>query len=94
VHLHNLAAVDQARGRAEEAEQQYRQALALKEQLLGPDHPEVGLVANNLGTLLCEQQRDTEAAGFYRRALVIAERCYPPEHPATMAIRHNLSRIG
>jgi Tfp pilus assembly protein PilF len=40
VHLHNLAAIDQACGRLDQAERRYRRALAVKEQLLGAAHPE------------------------------------------------------
>src|SRR2546430_11883784 len=39
--LNNLAAVRQARGTTGEAEAFYRAALAIKERLNGPSHPEV-----------------------------------------------------
>jgi tetratricopeptide (TPR) repeat protein len=89
VHLHNLADIEQAAGRPTDAERLYRRALAIKERLLGAEHPEVGLVANNLGTLLQLQHR-AEAADWYRRALAIAERAYPANHPAITRIRRNL----
>ena len=57
VQLHNLADVSHAVGDLAKAEELYRQALALKEDLLGRDHPEVARVVNNLGTLLREQGR-------------------------------------
>jgi tetratricopeptide (TPR) repeat protein len=89
VHIHNLAAIDQASGRLGDAERGYRRALALKESLLGGDHPEVGLVANNLAVLLLSRRRDTEAAELLNRALSIAEHRLPPGHPTTLTIRHN-----
>jgi hypothetical protein len=55
VQLHNLAAVEHAVGRLAQAESLYRQALSLKQQLLGADHPEVTLVAHHLATLLMER---------------------------------------
>jgi tetratricopeptide (TPR) repeat protein len=94
VHLHNLAAIQQALGDAARAEKLYREALAVKESLLGGEHPEVGLVANNLGTLLHDQGRDAEARECYRRALAIAERAYPPAHPVTNSVRRNLDRLA
>ena len=39
VNLNNLAGVRQAQGRVAEAEALYRRALAIKETLLGGDHP-------------------------------------------------------
>jgi tetratricopeptide (TPR) repeat protein len=94
VQLHNLAALDQACRQPQRAEQRYRQALAIKEDLLGPDHPEVALVANNLGTLLHQQQRTAEAAELFRRARTIAERSYPPDHPTTTSILRNLDALA
>lgn len=93
VHLHNLAHLEQSDGRPGRAEVLYREALAIKERLLGSGHPEVGLIANNLGTLLHDQRR-SEAADWLRRALTIAERAYPPDHPVTVRIRRNLDRLA
>jgi tetratricopeptide (TPR) repeat protein len=92
VHLHNLAAIDQADGMSEAAEQRYRQTLAMKEELLGGEHPEVALVLNNLGTLLDQQDRAGEATECYERALRIAEPRLPHDHPMVERIRHNLAR--
>lgn len=94
VQLHNLAAVEHASGQPGRAEELYREALALKEELLGPDHAEIALLANNLGTLLHERQRGDEAAVLLRRALAIAERGYPANHPVTADIRRNLGTVG
>jgi hypothetical protein len=72
----------------------YRQALSVKEELLGGGHPEVGLVVNNLGTLLMEQGRHAEAAECLRRALTIVERTYDPGHPLIGRVCRNLERCG
>jgi len=94
VHLHNLAAIHQSCGELVEAERLYRQALALKEQLLGADHPEIALVANNLGTLLRDQHREAEAVASFRWALDIAERTLPSDHVTTTTVRQNLDRLA
>ncbi|MFD6162897.1 tetratricopeptide repeat protein [Nocardia sp. NPDC060256] len=70
----------------------YRQALTIKQRILGGDHPEIAVLTNNLATLLHQQQRHTEATEYQRRALHIATRTLPPEHPILAAIRHNLAR--
>ena len=62
--------------------------------MLGPEHPEVALVANNLATLLSGLGRGPEAAELYRRALAIVARSYPPEHPTSCAIRANAASAG
>jgi tetratricopeptide (TPR) repeat protein len=87
VQTHNLASVHQSSGRLREAEELYLKALASKERLLGPNHPEVAVICNNLGTLVSDQQR---AVSYLQRALSIAEQAYPADHPVIAAIRHNL----
>ncbi|GIJ43821.1 hypothetical protein Val02_07070 [Virgisporangium aliadipatigenens] len=83
VHLHNLAGIDHVEGRTADAERRYRQALAVKEELLGPDHPEIAAIAHNLARLL----RTPESAALVRRAsAIVAERC-PPTHPVAVALR-------
>jgi tetratricopeptide (TPR) repeat protein len=92
VQLHNLAGVEHATGRSAVAESHYREALAIKLRLLGPDHPEVGLVTYNLATLL-EQDEPAAAVGLCRRAVAIAERSYPSYHPTIVRMREQLDRM-
>ena len=49
----------------DEAEALFRRALALKEKLLGADHPDVAVTLNNLGLLLKKQGKLAEAAESY-----------------------------
>jgi tetratricopeptide (TPR) repeat protein len=83
VQLHNLAAVDHAAGSLAAAEEGYLRALAIKEELLGSDHPEVGVICNNLGTLRPDQD-------WLDRALAITGRALGAGHPTTRAVRLNL----
>lgn len=66
-----------------QAEPLYRRALALREQYLGPEHPQTAPILHNLAML----QRDTgnvvEAEQFYQRALTIREQHLGPEHLQT-----------
>lgn len=93
VQLHNLVAIEHGADRPAVAEDVYRQGLSLKELLVGPDHPEGGVVANNLGTLLAERGHTREAIDCYGRALAIAERACKPSHPVIGRIRANLARL-
>ncbi|MEU7141629.1 tetratricopeptide repeat protein [Nocardia sp. NPDC046473] len=91
VQLHNLAAIEQTLGDTDTAERHYRQALTIKERLLGSEHPEIALLTNNLATLLHQQERHAEAVAYQHRALSIATRTFAPEHPVVVAIRRNLA---
>jgi Flp pilus assembly protein TadD len=55
------------------AEPLYRQALAIQEQLQGPEHPAVAETLNDLGTLFDMWGRPAEAESTHRRALAINE---------------------
>ncbi|HEX7979154.1 MAG TPA: serine/threonine-protein kinase [Gemmatimonadaceae bacterium] len=69
-----LAGVTHAHGDLTAAEGHYRRALAIRESLLGPEHPLVARVVHGIGALRADQGRLDEAETEYRRALRIDER--------------------
>jgi tetratricopeptide (TPR) repeat protein len=64
-----------------EAEPLLRRALAVREQVLGPEHPDVATSLDNLAQLYGATGRPAEAEPLYRRALAVRERALGPEHP-------------
>jgi tetratricopeptide (TPR) repeat protein len=64
------------------------EALAFREQALGPDHANVAISLNNLAVVYRAQGRYAEAEPLHKRALAISEKVLGPEHP-TVAIRLN-----
>jgi hypothetical protein len=79
-NLHNLAALEVAEGNWAAAERLYRRSLAIKEKLLGPDHPDTALTVAGLGAL----SRDET---LLRRALGIFESSLDPAHPLLATCR-------
>jgi hypothetical protein len=71
----------------------YRRALALKEKLLGPDHPDTALTLNNLAVLRNEHGNTAEAVALYRRAIAAFERTLGKRHVKTRTCRDNLRRL-
>src|SRR5580700_11430318 len=61
-------------GRYAEAIPLAQQLLAIREKVLGPDHPVVVVALNVLGWLYGNQGRYTEAEPLYKRALAINEK--------------------
>jgi len=57
VQLHLLATIDHESGRMDRAERGYREALSIKERILGPGHPEIAIISDNLGALLHDRRR-------------------------------------
>jgi serine/threonine protein kinase len=70
-----------------------KEALALKESLLGVDDPDVGLSSGNLGYVLEKMGRHEEALRFVERAIDIGERKLGSQHPRLAMYLDNLGVI-
>jgi len=68
----------------------YERALAINEQVLGPEHPATAASLNNLGFLLKSLGDYAAARPYYERALAIYEQVLEPEHPDTALSLNNL----
>jgi serine/threonine protein kinase/tetratricopeptide (TPR) repeat protein len=79
--LSALGNVYYGEGKFAEATEHYRRSVALREQALGPEHPDVARVLNNLGIALRDQNQYREAAAQLERAVAILEKALGPEHP-------------
>lgn len=60
---------------------------------LGPDHPNVAFVLNDLALLRIAQGRYSEAEPLYLRALAIREKALGPEHPNVATSLNNLAEL-
>jgi tetratricopeptide (TPR) repeat protein len=72
----------------------YERALAIREKVLGPEHPDTAYSLNNLGFLLQSQGDLAGARPYCERALAIFEARLGPEHPNTKIARRNLASLG
>ncbi len=86
--LNHAGAYLQIRAQFAEAADMLRQAAAVYEADLGPDHPAVATSVNNLGLVLKSQGDLDGAKECYERSLRLGEATYGPNHP-TVAIRVN-----
>ena len=72
------------------AEDLLREAAALQEQTLGPNHPDLANTLNNLG-IVCEMtDNPIDAEHYFRRAHAIAIATLAPDHPFVATSRKNL----
>lgn len=67
----------------------YRRALAAREKVLGPEHPNTLSSVNNLAALYESQGRYGEAEPLHRRALAGREKALGLEHPDTLSVQLN-----
>jgi tetratricopeptide (TPR) repeat protein len=79
------------RGRYQQAEAPLQQALAWREQHLGPEHSETAQSLNLLARLYVSQGKYAEAEPLYKRALAINEQQLGPTHLATAISLNDLA---
>jgi eukaryotic-like serine/threonine-protein kinase len=89
--LNNLGLVHLATGAYEDAKAVHERALAIREQALGPEHPDVARSLNNIANVHQTMGAYDDAKALYERALAIREKALGPEHPD---VAGNLSNIA
>jgi tetratricopeptide (TPR) repeat protein len=77
----------------EQAEPLLQRALAIRESVLGPEHPDTATSLNNLAELYHSQGKYEQAEPLFQRALAIRERVLGPEHPDTANTLNNLASL-
>jgi tetratricopeptide (TPR) repeat protein len=71
----------------EQAEPLFQQALAIRQKVLGPDHPDTARSLNNLAALYYNQGKYEQAEPLYQQALAIWQKVLGPDHPSTMILQ-------
>src|SRR5262245_45614534 len=79
-----------AAGNYSSAQEPCRQAAALHEQTLGPDHPDLANTLNNLGVVCEMADNPIDAGHYFRRAYTIATATLAPDHPFVATSSKNL----
>ncbi len=87
--LNTLGAAVAALDRRDEAESLYREALGMRERLLGPDHEDLATTLQNLAALAYQRGDIPEALLDYERAAGIYARAYPQGHPDRATVLNN-----
>jgi tetratricopeptide (TPR) repeat protein len=97
-YLGAAAELSYAFGEFQETEQLLLQVFKIQEKLLGPEHPDLAMILNNLGVLRHAQGRHSEAEAFYHWALEICESHKNPGDPDVLNLRQNyaafLTEVG
>ena len=65
--------------------------MAIRENALGPDHPDVANTLSNLGALYDYLRRYPEAEPLFKRALAIDQKALGPDHPEAGHLLNNLA---
>lgn len=89
--LSDLASIERAAGRGEQAESAYRRALEVTEAALGPEHRLVADRLTDLALFEHDRGRFDEAEPLYRRALDVKEKLRGPGDPEVAAALNDLA---
>jgi tetratricopeptide (TPR) repeat protein len=81
------------RGEYEQVESLQQRALAIREQVLGPEHEDTSVSLNELAVLYYKQGKYELAEPLYRRSLTICEKVYGSEHQQTSIRLNNLALL-
>jgi len=87
-----VAPVYEACGQTSRAEDLYLRALAYRERVLGPEHPDVATVRVDVARLYRAHGKDALAEEFYRRALATRERAFG-DSAETSEVLNDLGRL-
>ena len=91
--LYTVAGVFLITARHREARTTLESCLAIREKILGSDHPEVAITLNNLAIALQELGEYKQAVASYQRALAIEEKALGRDHPDLAISLNNLGVI-
>jgi Flp pilus assembly protein TadD len=91
--LNNLGVIYSRQNRPEEAEAALREALALRQETQGDDHPDTAAAHRTLANHLADQGQEQTAETHLREALAIQRRVLPSPHPSTSATLADLARF-
>lgn len=91
--LHRQALNAYLDGRYEEAIHTEQQCLSRRQQVLGPDDPQVASSVFNLGLYYRNAGQIPEAEDAYLRALALRKKALGPDHPAVALVLNNLGYL-
>jgi tetratricopeptide (TPR) repeat protein len=91
--LNYLGSYLMQRGEYKQVESLHQRALAIREEVLGFEHPDTATSLNNLATLYIYQGKYEEAEPLYQRALIIRESVLGSEHPDTATSLNDLALL-
>ena len=91
--LNNMGYYLHDRAAYAEAEPLFQQALAIREKVLGPDHPGLATALYSLARLYVRQGRYAEAEPLFQQDRAITEKALGPDHPDLAATLSNLGQL-
>jgi len=93
ITLESLSEVLWRQSKYSNAEPLCKWTMQIYERTLGPNHPDVGIISNNLAMLYHAQRKYAEAEPLYKRALPIRTKALGSDHPAVTNLVANYQNL-
>lgn len=87
--VHNMAEIHAGKGQKDEAHALYTEALGLRKQELGPDHPFVGETMNSFANLLVSMNKADDALALFDDAIRIRKNEFGAADNRTILVMNN-----
>jgi tetratricopeptide (TPR) repeat protein len=88
-----LGFVKDDQGEYQEAIIFYEKSLAINQQSLPPNHPDLASSYNNIGTVYAKMSDCPKALSYYEKALAIKQQSLPPNHPDLASSYNNIGMV-
>ncbi|MFN8553962.1 MAG: tetratricopeptide repeat protein [Candidatus Obscuribacterales bacterium] len=93
VTLECLAELLFKQGKYAQAEPLCERTLQIYERTIGPTHPDVGILANNLAMLYHMQDKFEQAENLYKKALAVQTKALGAKHPEVINLLGNYANL-
>ena len=93
IALRGIASTSAQLGNTEQARDLYERVLEIRKKALGPEHRDVFVSLDELGTLLAEQGSYGEAQPYFEQALEISQKLYGEDHTNTAMSLNKLASV-
>jgi tetratricopeptide (TPR) repeat protein len=90
---HQLGCVKDGQGEYQEAITFYEKALAIQQQSLPPNHPDLASSYNNIGMVHSTMGHYPKALSYYEKDLAIGNQSLPPNHPHLASSYNNIGNV-
>ena len=91
--LNSLGMTAQNLEKVEDAGRYYDEALAIRNEVLGPTHPDTSLTRGNLAALYYQRSDFARAAPIFRETVELQRKALGDDHPSVATSRNNLAVV-
>ncbi|CAF0732293.1 unnamed protein product [Adineta steineri] len=90
---HQLGRIKDDQGEYQEALTYYKQSLAIQQNTLSSNHPDLAMSYNNIGLVYYNMNDYLKALSYHEKALAIRQQSFPSNHPDLASSYNNIGNV-